>query len=645
MTLIKAGRSLLANIPTKMNPRFNSIRGAAIAAATVLFVLSPAPSEAQLFKFRKKEKESSETGNESKPSDSGARRLALFPRAFRKDKEPESAPPLPGAPEGNITPSTPTPQGTPSDPAKLSLQSAILPLIPADRYYRETLADAIATTYYKNGFKPLWKGKRLPDRLYRSIGVQLVKHALPQMKALDPSTIQSAITTRQVDKKDLAKTVAIADAAALIRFGAVPANVLWPEWDKGDMPGTADRTALSFSDDLIRGMRSQPFSLDAVMQSLAPRSWIYRELQAGYERSRQAVLKYTGLPNIPDPKTYGVARPDQPYAHAPALAAHLIQKGYLQMDPQQAALLSSMTPELTGGLVAFQKDYGLEADGIMGSGTWRVLNTNPADQFRATSINLHRARLMPYDLGTRYVIVNLPTAELFGFDGGEKYSLNMRVVHGKASEASQRTPVFRDVMQEVVFGPYWNVPKTIASEELVPKARNDSSYLSRNNYEIVSSFSPSASALDFSSGALDRVEAGTLFIRQKPGSNNALGTVKFLLPNKYNIYLHDTPSKKYFQYTNRDHSHGCIRLADPKKMATWVLGTQGWTSEKVSSTIASKKRNSLRVNNRVNVYITYFTSFPRPKGDGRYVISPARDVYGLDPKDAKTLASVIPWQE
>ncbi|MDA9924818.1 L,D-transpeptidase family protein, partial [Verrucomicrobiales bacterium] len=185
-----------------------------------------------------------------------------------------------------------------------------------------------------------------------------------------------------------------------------------------------------------------------------------------------------------------MAKPGEPCSYAPSIAAHLIDRGYLQMDAAMIQTLVSMTPELSAGLIAFQKDYGLDPDGVFGPASWRYLNTNAADQYRSIAINMHRARLIPNDLGDRYAMVNLPSAELYLFEDNDFFADSMRIVHGRASKDNHHTPVFRDVMQEVVFGPYWNVPKSIAVKEVLPKAENDWGFLSRNRYEIVSNFNP-----------------------------------------------------------------------------------------------------------------------------------------------------------
>jgi murein L,D-transpeptidase YcbB/YkuD len=174
--------------------------------------------------------------------------------------------------------------------------------------------------------------------------------------------------------------------------------------------------------------------------------------------------------------------------------------------------------------------------------------------------------------------------------------------------------------------------------------QEDWGYLSRNNYEIVTSFGGSTGNR-LSPDTLAGVAQGKLLIRQKPGSSNALGYVKFLFPNTFNIYMHDTPSKEFFARAHRDHSHGCIRVSKPDELAEWVFAPNGWTLEEVRSKMSNDVNKGVAVKGGINVYITYFTTFPRPTPGGRILLAPGRDVYGLDAVNARSLASVLPWTE
>jgi murein L,D-transpeptidase YcbB/YkuD len=215
---------------------------------------------------------------------------------------------------------------------------------------------------------------------------------------------------------------------------------------------------------------------------------------------------------------------------------------------------------------------------------------------------MERYRWMPRTLGDRYVIVNVPAFRLEAFENAQKV-MEMKVIVG-AEYANRNTPAFSDSMQYVVFRPYWNATENIMKNELWPKVNADPTYLERNNYEIVT-------------------EGGKQRIRQRPGEKNALGLVKFMFPNTFDIYMHDTPEQELFDKDVRAFSHGCIRLEQPERMAEWVLG---WTPEQVQEAMHSD-RDDRRVNldQKVPVYIVYFTTFVR---DGRLHFG--NDLYNRD---------------
>ena len=465
------------------------------------------------------------------------------------------------------------------------------------------------------------------------------------MLALDPNSLVPALRRASVNAKDLSQTIAIADAGTMVRLGVVPRTSIWPDWDKGDTPGQNHNSSYSIAGDLLKVASHRGFDPARAIDLMAPKNWVYRELQRGYINSRNLVVSNAQVPQLPNPSSTGAARPGQPYAYAPVLAEILATRGFLQMAPEERRSLTSVTPALADAIKKFQRSYGLDADGIVGSGTWRYLSGNPGDVYKQTVINLHRARLLPDTFGKRYLIVNLPSAELYGFENIDDSILSMRIVHGKNSNKDLHTPIFRDVLREVVFAPYWNVPESISMKEIYPKLIDDPTYLTRKRYEIVNNFRSDATVYELNEETLASIGKGKLFLRQKPMSSNALGKVKFLLPNQFHVYLHDTPSKHYFSASDRAQSHGCIRLADPPKMAGWALGSQGWNQEKIKKAMNGDVRVAQAVQDPINVYITYFTIFPRKTGTsaGQFVLAPARDVYKLDQKDAQTLANAIPW--
>ncbi len=226
------------------------------------------------------------------------------------------------------------------------------------------------------------------------------------------------------------------------------------------------------------------------------------------------------------------------------------------------------------------------------------------------AINMERWRWLPDDLGSRYVMVNIPAFRLDVIEGG-KSVLAMNVVTGKKDSP---TPVLSDRLKYVVFSPYWNIPAEIAQKEIAPKVDQDPGYLERNNIEVD--------------------EEGGRY-RQRPGKGNSLGLVKFVFPNHFNVYLHDTPAHALFDRIERDFSHGCVRLKRPMDLAAYVLRDQPeWTEEKISAAMHAGVERSVNLKEPLPIYLVYFTAWEE---DG--VLKTAPDVYGRDRRHDVAAAS------
>lgn len=582
-----------------MNPMFHS--GRIHLRATLTLLLSPLLFACELADCQ------------------GMSRKGSFGRLFKKKTVPEA---------------TSTRAGT--------LKEVVMRAIPDDRHYRETLADAIVIAYEDNRYRPLWNRRQLPERLFQTLSSHLARHGIPEIMILDPNGIAELCRGAPVNPRDLGYTIVLADAGALTNLGPVAPATIWPEWNTGDRPGIDRDKPRSIANDLLALSSRSHFDAGLIIDEKAPRNWIYAELQRAFIVSQRALKYADRIPGIPNPAVAGVAKPGEPYEHAAAIAEALAVRGLLEMPPAKRAGLRQMSPELTEALKRFQQYRGLDVDGIMGPGTWKYLAASPAASYRRRALNLHRARLLPDDFGHTYLIVNLPSAELFAFDGNQ-LAFSMRIVFGKNEEALH-TPVFRDIMREVVFAPYWNVPTSIASKEILPKLLEDPAYLEKRHYEIVDSFIDDARVYELNEETLSKLTMEQLYLRQRPIPGNALGKVKFLLPNRFNVYLHDTPSKEFFQSDHRARSHGCIRIESPPQMACWALERQGWSAEQIDEALDSDTQIRARLLMPINVYITYFTVFPRPSANPEqpFVLSKPRDVYKLDEGAVDSLNAFIP---
>ena len=264
----------------------------------------------------------------------------------------------------------------------------------------------------------------------------------------------------------------------------------------------------------------------------------------------------------------------------------------------------------------FQKENGLKPDGIVGKASIRILTGGDTTQSKIDKVRvaMEQARWLPADLGSRYVFINQPAFMAYYHDqGAEQFS--MRVVVG--SKANQ-TYFFEDEIQTVEFNPYWGVPQSIIINEMLPKLRSDPGYLDRLGYQVeVGGRAVSSYDVNWN-GSTNGVA-----VRQPPSSDNALGELKILFPNSHAIYMHDTPSKSFFKKDQRALSHGCVRLADPRRMAAAVLGT---TLDDVAAQIADGRNKGVQVPQRIPVYVAYFTAWPNKDGAVEYF----DDVYERD---------------
>ena len=270
---------------------------------------------------------------------------------------------------------------------------------------------------------------------------------------------------------------------------------------------------------------------------------------------------------------------------------------------------STDTTSLYSGLLddaihRFQERMGLPKTNYIDKIVLQAIRTPIQKYANTIAINLERLRWMPAMMDSNYIVVNIPAFQLIVFDSS-KIQFKMPVIVGSASK---NTIIFSDRMRYIVFSPYWNVPPSIVRAEILPGIRNNSNYLASKNMEITTH------------GDLPT-------IRQLPGTSNSLGLVKFLFPNPYNIYLHDTPGKHLFAKQNRSLSHGCVRLGDARKMAGYLLRNDAsWTTIKIDSAMHQQKEKWVTLKKTMPVFIAYFTSWVDSNG----VLQFRKDIYNLD---------------
>ena len=251
------------------------------------------------------------------------------------------------------------------------------------------------------------------------------------------------------------------------------------------------------------------------------------------------------------------------------------------------------------------------------------------NRIRQIELNLERWRWAPRARGERHILVNIPAYRLDVWNG-DTIDLTMRVVVGKKDTP---TPIFNGDMTYLVFSPYWNVPPDIARDETLPAAMRDPSFLTRTNMEVLD-----ASGRMVDPDSIDPERADAYRFRQRPGTGNSLGLVKFMFPNEHNVYLHDTPADSLFGRRTRSFSHGCVRLEQPLALAEYVLRDQpAWTREKIAEAMHAGEERAVRLKTPMPVFLGYWTVDVAPDGSPNF----APDVYGIDARQTRTLATRI----
>jgi murein L,D-transpeptidase YcbB/YkuD len=348
-------------------------------------------------------------------------------------------------------------------------------------------------------------------------------------------------------------------------------------------------------------------TIGEALSGLVPRHPQYVALKKALARYR-AIAAGGGWPAVP---ARGTPKPGASGPEVAALVTRLAATGDLAAG--HAPIFDGAVGE---AVKRFQRRHGLDPHGRLDAETLAALNVPVARRIRQIELNLERWRWMPETLGDQHLLVNIPTYHLTAFEG-DRPALAMRVVAGKKESP---TPIFSDEMQTVVFSPYWNVPPDIAREETIPALMRDPGYLYANNLEVVRDGRVvDPYSVDWSDRAVR--------IRQRPGPKNSLGHVKFVFPNNFDVYLHDTPADSLFGRVERDYSHGCVRVEKPFELARWVLRHQPeWTPERIQAAMDSGEERHVALETPVPVYLVYATTWVDPDGALRF----AEDVYGHD---------------
>jgi len=358
----------------------------------------------------------------------------------------------------------------------------------------------------------------------------------------------------------------------------------------------------------------------------------------GYRRTQRALQQYMTLAREDQiaslPITKKTVEPGGSYDRIAQLTSLLRQIGDLPSDANISLDSNRYDARLVDAVKHFQLRHGLEPDGRLGVATVAQLNIPLNQRVRQLKLTLERWRWLPATFPRPPIVVNIPEFVLRAASDQYRTELGMKVVVGKAYR--HQTPVFAAELKRVVFRPYWNVPLSIQRAELVPKIAEDSAYLMKNHYEVVTPQNTVLTDGIVDQTMLAQLRSGKLRIRQIPGPENALGLIAFMFPNEHDVYLHSTPATELFSKSRRDFSHGCIRAEKPQQLAEWVLRNQPpWTPERIAEAMNGTKTLQVNLDRPIPVLIVYATAVVLESGEVRFF----EDIYGLDAQLSAALAN------
>ncbi|MFH1375014.1 MAG: L,D-transpeptidase family protein [bacterium] len=484
---------------------------------------------------------------------------------------------------------------------------------------------ALPLFYERRSFLPAWVTDNGPKPAIRTLigilseadkeGVRPSDYHLEKLQTLDRRLRSSAQDKRPMNRGELIDIELLCTDAFLIfgshmLSGRINPETVDAEWfanrKEGDLVAVLEAA-------IVNG------SVDSTLKSLLPRQQEYRNLRAALVRYRSVVANggWAPVPEGPALKKGDTGN------RIVALRRRLLLSRDIVAVPTDSE--GVFDEELQTAVVRYQSRNGLESDGVVGSATLAALNVTTQERVQQLVTNLERWRWLPQELEDKYVLVNIANFELVVMEYDSPL-LSMRIVVGRSY---RRTPVFSDRITYLVLNPYWHVPQSLAAADILPAIKKDSTYLVDNDFEVFLGWGADALSIDPRDVDWSEISGRNLQyrFRQRPGSKNALGRVKIMFPNQFNVYLHDTPAKGLFAKAKRDFSSGCIRIAKPLELTDYLLGHDSrWNRSRIETTLQQSAEETVRIPASIPIHILYWTAWVDEDGTVHF----RQDIYDRD---------------
>ena len=469
--------------------------------------------------------------------------------------------------------------------------------------------EAVSNFYEENDYEPVWNSRELRENLFRNIenieaeGLFFEDYHGEKLQNLFRSLNSNS------DEANTSLEVLLTDASLKLidhlATGKLNPEEIYEIWgtplNKIDPKGLLKK---AISEENIQ------MAFDSVRQD----HLVYHRLKKALNQFKKSGISEDSTTHIPSGK---LIRPGETDKRITFVKKRLAELGYYQGSLDSLQL--EYDEEIQEAVKAFQREHGIQIDGLLGNSTISNLNLTRRDRYHQILVNLERWRWYPRNLGEHYIIINIPDYKLSVVKNGDTIRSHKTMVGTEA----RKTPVFSDEVAYIVYNPTWTIPPTIKKNDVIPGAARDLNYLKNRDIKI---YDRNGKNINPSEVNWSSPEARNYTYRQRAGSSNPLGLVKIIYPNEYMIYLHDTPSKNLFEKNARAQSSGCVRVQDALDLAEYLLSDQEkFDNENIREIISSGKTTEIPVKQAVKVHHFYWTA-SYEKDTIRFI----DDIYNLD---------------